>query len=176
MAAPARVTRKGHGTILLVEDNGAVLEWASRILAEHGYQVLPADNSTQAVEVAFGKPIDLLDQRRDYARRQRTPTGGASQARSARHEGAIPLGLYRSCPRSNWQARAGMAFLAQTVEPEALLAKIDDVLGRRIVLADDDPEVRKVLTAILQPPGCQVRPAQTDVKPCSSSGVRPLIC
>ncbi len=51
-----------HETILLVEDEAAVLKLGQRMLQELGYQVLTANNPQQAKKVshAFSKDIDLL--------------------------------------------------------------------------------------------------------------------
>ena len=51
----------GSGTILLVEDEPMVRTVAERALTRHGYQVIPADNGEEALEIlSRGEPIDLL--------------------------------------------------------------------------------------------------------------------
>jgi two-component system, cell cycle sensor histidine kinase and response regulator CckA len=66
----ARAARYGeapnppHGTetILVAEDEPALLNWTTRMLREHGYTVLRAINGEDALRVAQGyaAPIDLL--------------------------------------------------------------------------------------------------------------------
>jgi CheY-like chemotaxis protein len=53
---------RGAETILLVEDEPAVRTYLAAILAEHGYEVLSADNSCAAVRIArtHAGAIDLL--------------------------------------------------------------------------------------------------------------------
>jgi PAS domain S-box-containing protein len=65
--APARsllplapvATPEGHETILFVEDNPAVRQAVSRLLAESGYHVLVAASGAEALDLAHG-PIDLV--------------------------------------------------------------------------------------------------------------------
>jgi hypothetical protein len=61
-AAPA-VTEpvRGRGeTVLLVEDEDAVRVAATRILAEGGYEVVPAAGAVEALEACAERPIDLV--------------------------------------------------------------------------------------------------------------------
>ena len=59
--APARSTQ-GTETVLLVEDEAAILGLAHAILKKHGYTVLAARNPTDALALAeaYGAPIHLL--------------------------------------------------------------------------------------------------------------------
>jgi CheY-like chemotaxis protein len=60
---PRPVKSRGSGeTILVVEDEELVLDVASRILAQHGYQVLVARSGAEAFEIIDRHPgtIDLL--------------------------------------------------------------------------------------------------------------------
>ena len=52
----------GKETILLCDDEPAVIRFVRTLLTEHGYQVLQASNGTQAMEVAekHKGPIHLL--------------------------------------------------------------------------------------------------------------------
>lgn len=53
---------QGTETILVVEDNEAVLEMVCQILQRQGYRAIKAENATHCIEVAKGckEPIDLL--------------------------------------------------------------------------------------------------------------------
>jgi CheY-like chemotaxis protein len=59
---PARRTRGGTETILVVEDESAIRDVAFRILTGHGYRVLVAGDAHRAIEVAEGEAqgIDLV--------------------------------------------------------------------------------------------------------------------
>jgi PAS domain S-box-containing protein len=61
--APAARPRGGHGeTVLVVEDEPAVLELVRRILSGHGYEVLTASSPEAAVAVSdrYSGPIDVV--------------------------------------------------------------------------------------------------------------------
>jgi two-component system cell cycle sensor histidine kinase/response regulator CckA len=59
--APAQRARpRGTGRILLVEDNDDVRGPLTRLLAELGYEVIPADGPDAALQLADGHPVDLL--------------------------------------------------------------------------------------------------------------------
>jgi len=47
-------------TILLVDDDSAVRRMLSRLLAEEHYQVVPATNGLEAVNIAQTSPVDLV--------------------------------------------------------------------------------------------------------------------
>jgi DNA-binding NtrC family response regulator len=54
-------THHGHGeTVLVVEDEAAILRLTSRILTDLGYTVLTANKPLEAVELARQHAIDLL--------------------------------------------------------------------------------------------------------------------
>jgi signal transduction histidine kinase/CheY-like chemotaxis protein len=59
--APAQLARGNGETILLVEDEPALLTLATRLLEELGYRVIGAENGPAALTiVSRGEPIDLL--------------------------------------------------------------------------------------------------------------------
>jgi two-component system cell cycle sensor histidine kinase/response regulator CckA len=64
MAGPAsdRPTERGRGTLLVVEDEPAVLSFAAHLLERSGYTVLCAASGEEAVELAknYSGPIDLI--------------------------------------------------------------------------------------------------------------------
>jgi signal transduction histidine kinase len=60
-APPAAVELpRGHETVLLVEDQADVRQFAARVLRGLGYTVVEAANGTEAIERALERPIQLL--------------------------------------------------------------------------------------------------------------------
>jgi signal transduction histidine kinase len=51
---------RGTETLLLVEDEGAVLDFLRRLLERHGYRVLAAENQTAALACARDHAVDLV--------------------------------------------------------------------------------------------------------------------
>jgi len=51
---------KGKESILVVDDEPALLEWMSEVLGQQGYHVQCADNAEQALEILKNKKVDLL--------------------------------------------------------------------------------------------------------------------
>jgi CheY-like chemotaxis protein len=61
-ATQSRQSLSGTETVLVVDDEEALREVTSRMLARNGYHVLTASGGQQAIDIAssFGGPIDLL--------------------------------------------------------------------------------------------------------------------
>ena len=57
--APAAADLTGHGTIMLVEDEEAVRNFAARALASRGYTVLQAPSGLEGLEIARGRINDI---------------------------------------------------------------------------------------------------------------------
>jgi signal transduction histidine kinase len=58
---PTEDAPHGTGTVLVVEDNDLVLEYAVTLISDLGYHVLCATNGTEALDVIKrGEPVDLL--------------------------------------------------------------------------------------------------------------------
>jgi len=53
-------SNKGHETILIVDDENALLELNSEILSAKGYKTIVADNGVKALEIIENNNIDLL--------------------------------------------------------------------------------------------------------------------
>jgi len=57
---PQALTPGGQETILVVDDEAALLDLSTEILCQQGYTVIPVANGQQALEVLKSTPIDLL--------------------------------------------------------------------------------------------------------------------
>jgi PAS domain S-box-containing protein len=124
------VAGKGSETILLVEDEEAVRELASRILSAKGYAVVAAKSTKEAEQYAqkHGAKIHLL-----LTDIIMPGTSGRELARriTARHPGTRVL--YMSGYTDNVLAQggvleAGLSFLQKPFTPGALVQKVRDVL------------------------------------------------
>jgi two-component system cell cycle sensor histidine kinase/response regulator CckA len=56
---PASPARRGHETILVVEDEPAILKVTRRMLERHGYVVLPAGTPAEAIRLAGAHPGEV---------------------------------------------------------------------------------------------------------------------
>jgi PAS domain S-box-containing protein len=128
------VEGKGSETILLVEDEEAVRELASRILSGKGYSVVAAKSVRDAEQFAekhAGK-IDLL-----LTDIIMPGTSGRELARriTARHPKTRVLymsGYTDNVLALGGELEAGLAFLQKPFTPGALVQKVRDVLDSRV--------------------------------------------
>jgi len=51
---------KGNETILLVDDEPALITLSAELLEQHGYHVICAENAEQAIQILEQEPVDLL--------------------------------------------------------------------------------------------------------------------
>ncbi|HTQ62736.1 MAG TPA: PAS domain S-box protein [Candidatus Solibacter sp.] len=122
--------RKGTETVLLVEDEGAVRELASRILNASGYFVLPAQDAREAEHLSANHLGEIHLLLTDI---MMPGIGGRELARriTARHPRARVL--YMSGYTDNVLAQGGVLeeglwFLQKPFTPAALAQKVRDVL------------------------------------------------
>jgi len=121
----------GTETVLLVEDEPAVRDLVRDILEIHGYTVIHATDGRAALEryAEYGKDIGLL-----LTDVVMPHVGGLELAEQLRlRRPGIPV-IYMSgyCDEAGFRDGAlgkGEAFLAKPFTPEALLAKVMEVLG-----------------------------------------------
>lgn len=50
----------GHETILVVDDEPALLDLTTELLSQHGYRIIKAENGQQALHILESNPVDLL--------------------------------------------------------------------------------------------------------------------
>jgi two-component system cell cycle sensor histidine kinase/response regulator CckA len=130
-ASPAAAARKGSETILLVEDETAVRQFARRALEANGYCVLAAPNGAEALAMAeaHAGPIHVL-----LTDVVMPGIGGPELARRLSAARPTLRVLYSSGYTDDETVRqgvreAGTAFLQKPFAPEDLLQKVAEVLS-----------------------------------------------
>lgn len=123
----------GHETILLVEDEPLVREMTAQVLRTHGYNVLVAENGSEALSVAhdLSSPIHLVIT--DVVMPQMSGRQLADILRGNRPGIKI---LYMSGYTENsivhhGVLEEGIAFIAKPFTPTGLLKRVREELGTR---------------------------------------------
>ncbi len=122
----------GHGeTVLVVEDEAAMLQVTRRLLARNGYQVITAVNGLDAIEVAAGHPgnIDVL--LTDVIMPQMLGKEAASRI-CALHPGVKVLfmsGYTQGVLDTQGVLEAGVNLIEKPFTEASLLAKLREVLA-----------------------------------------------
>jgi two-component system cell cycle sensor histidine kinase/response regulator CckA len=130
--ARARPLRRGHGTVLIAEDEEAVRTLAARALSELGYETLQAEDGRAALDILIERDgrvdlviTDLIMPRMD---------GKELGEEIARRYAALPV-LYMSGYTDDDALLRGLVapdapFVAKPFAPDALASRVQDVLGR----------------------------------------------
>ncbi|MBI3207435.1 MAG: response regulator [Candidatus Solibacter usitatus] len=148
--------------ILLVEDQPEVLSLVCQMLEDGGYAVLPAQDPAEALRIAgeHGEKIHLL-----LTDVVMPGMSGPDLAQEILRERPNMKTLFMSgYTRDHYPAdsvmAAGSGFLQKPVSAAALTAKVREILGPpqrpRIVVVDDEPSVRSVVSRILESAGYEV--------------------
>ncbi|HWC97038.1 MAG TPA: response regulator [Candidatus Sulfopaludibacter sp.] len=154
----AAATTAGTETLLLVEDQHDLRQLARSVLEEQGYRVLDAADGETAMQMAlsFTGRIDLLVT--DMVLPGINGRELAEQFTNLRRGVKV---LYTSGYSNN--VMPGMAYIPKPFTPDGLAERVRETLSgvkrRTIVIADDEPDVRKLLEEILTAAGYQVLPA-----------------
>jgi PAS domain S-box-containing protein len=165
--AEVKVTPKtslqGKETILLVEDQTEVRTLALTALRRYGYTVFEASHGKEALAISkeFPGKINLLVT--DVVMPGMTGRELADQLLSLRQGLQV---LYMSGYTESAISHRGVldpdvAYLQKPFTPESLGQKVRDVLGpvaasATILIADDDPAIRKLVAKMLVPAGYAV--------------------
>jgi two-component system cell cycle sensor histidine kinase/response regulator CckA len=131
VAAPApEAVPAGAETILVVEDEPAVLSFAARLLDRHGYTVLHASNGEEAIDRArtHDGRIDLLFS--DLVMPGLTGQQTAAAIRAMRPDiGLLFASGYSDDMNAGDRTPAGIRFLAKPYTAEGLLRAVRDALA-----------------------------------------------
>jgi two-component system, cell cycle sensor histidine kinase and response regulator CckA len=131
-AEPPRVARRGHGTVLVVEDEESVRTLAARALSELGYETLQAEDGRAALDLLAARDgqADLVITDLVMPRMNGKELG----EEVARRYPAVPV-LYMSGYTDDDALLRGLVapdapFVAKPFAPDALASRVQEVLGR----------------------------------------------
>ena len=160
-STPLRVAG-GRESVLVVEDQAAVREFAVAALSAYGYQVFAAESAREALALCErGEHIDLV--LTDVVMPNLSGQSLAASLRQARPGIKV---LFMSGYTGSQVAHHGTLdeedhFIEKPFSPEELAAKVRTVLGpavkaARILIADDQDAVRGFLRLVLEERGYEV--------------------
>ncbi|MFN3727692.1 MAG: response regulator [Allosphingosinicella sp.] len=156
--APQVPPAEGSRSILLVEDEAAVRDYARHLLEEMGFEVVEAEDAGEALGILRGeKPFDLMFS--DIA----LPGGMDGKelaAEAGRLRPGMKLLLTSACAG---EIAPELRFLPKPYSPAALRAALRTLIGRnqapRVLLVEDDDLVRATMAQALRDAGCKVKEA-----------------
>lgn len=168
-------------TVLVVEDDPTLRELMVDILVSAGYWAAGAEDGAHALELAAEtEVIDLL--LTDWAMPRMDGVELARQMRLARPE--LRVVVITGCfTAPEIDGALPFPVLLKPFGPQNLLAAVQAALApqrktRTVVVADDDPQVRRFLASILRADGCEVVEAacgRAAMKRISQGGVEVLL-
>lgn len=123
----------GTETILLVEDESALREYAKDVLEKHGYTVITAENGEDAVEKykTYSNSIDLLVL--DVIMPKKNGKEAYDEVRRQRPDmkALFMSGYTANIIHSNGVLAAGLELIAKPFTPRSLLKKVRGVLDKK---------------------------------------------
>ncbi len=151
--------------ILVVEDDDGIRGLAREVLMQHGYKVMEASSGHEAVALTERCPVvDLL--LTDVVMKGMNGHELADRLVAARPGLRV---LYMSgYPEAGIVQQGalepGLNFLSKPFQPQELLWKVGEVLATKpslvkILVVDDDPQVRSLLTSLLESEGYKISQA-----------------
>ncbi|HEV8266737.1 MAG TPA: ATP-binding protein, partial [Thermoanaerobaculia bacterium] len=145
----AAAARGGHETILLVEDEAPLRELNTRILREHGYDVIVANGGESALALASERTgrIDLL-----LTDVVMPGLSGSALAQALLEKRPETLVVYTSGYTSDALVRHGVsdataAFLAKPFTPRALAKRVREVLDAPLSSGSSSPPLIEEVVA-----------------------------
>jgi two-component system cell cycle sensor histidine kinase/response regulator CckA len=152
----------GTETILVVEDDAALRELIREALEPAGYRILLAGNGAEALQIAELKKddIDLLVTDVEIPKMRGTDLADRITASRPVMRVLYVSGYSDRHLAANGSFKPERAFLQKPFTCDALLKSVRDVLDMprqaSIVIADDDPAIRKLLRDVLRTSGYHV--------------------
>jgi two-component system, cell cycle sensor histidine kinase and response regulator CckA len=160
-AVPVLATGSQHTgteTILVVDDDEDLRELMKEVLTPAGYQPIVASNGEEALQLAARHHVDLLIT--DLSMPAMMGTDVAKRTAALHPDVKVLYVSGYDQPAANNQTLPGRAYLQKPFTSQTLLQRIRDVfeMPRQavIVIADDDPGIRKLLREILRPSGYRI--------------------
>ena len=164
--ADAAADARGHETVLVVEDQAEVRRLVSSALGSFGYRVLEAGGGAEALALAERHPGAIHLLLADVVMPGLSGKEVAQKLAPLRPAMKVLFmsGYAEDVIAHHGALEPGVAYIAKPFTPEALAAKVRDVLGpsesaRRILVVDDDAAVRTLLCVILRNAGYTVAEA-----------------
>jgi len=159
-AGPAAEIR-GTETVLVVEDQTEVREFAAAALAEYGYRVIVAQNSGEAFTLCErgSAGIDLVLTDVVMPETSGKELAGRLRQRWPEIKVLFMSGYTDEVISHRGVPEEGFQFIQKPFSPKQLAQKVRSVLGpraRRIVVADDEVAVRRFLRMVLEQGGYEV--------------------
>jgi CheY-like chemotaxis protein len=158
-------------TILLVEDDDPVRDLIVAILQPLGYQVIAVDSAAEAIRcwrsaaasTSARPPIDLLitDVRMPGMK------GPELVEMLRKEESALKVLFISGCAdveNGGDGELTGASLLSKPFSPDVLVRKVREILdcppaGRRVLVVDDDPQIRDLLRTVFESKGYTVHAA-----------------
>ena len=158
---------RGNETILVVEDQDEVRDFTASVLAAAGYRIITAGSGEEAAVLVqnLQEPLHLV--LTDVVMTGMTGRELASQIRALR--GEIPVlfmsGYARDVLTSHNPPDPGTHYIQKPFSAAELTARIGGVLAagrvkRRVIVADDESEIRKLFSTVLLGAGYEVAEAE----------------
>ena len=164
-ASARQVPRAGTETVLIVEDEPALLKLAANSLKKHGYSVLTASRGPAALEIAAQHPGPIHLLLTDVIMPEMNGRE-LSDALTRTRPGMRVLfmsGYTDDVISTSGVLDRDVAYLQKPFSPNELARRVREVLSRkvpaRVLVVDDDAAVRRFLHRALETAGYEVEEA-----------------
>jgi PAS domain S-box-containing protein len=154
----------GKETVLVVEDQAEVRKFAVAVLKGYGYRVISAESANDALLLFGRERVDLV--LTDVVMPNVSGQELAERLKILQPDVKMLFmsGYGDKVTEQGGALQEGAKFIQKPFSPEALAANVRNVLGpprpaARILVADDDPAIRRLLRQVLEQGGYEVTEA-----------------